>query len=201
MWRVETPSFDGSDLIMTRRRRKLAAQAARRPQHPTPGTVVAILAALGGVVLLGAFGVALAGVLILISPIAVPILLFVSWMRRRRFLVRHAGEALLVVSRRRGWRDFLVNNVAPALPPRTRCVWIDSEDPRSDAMTFIRWLMTRRAGLRRPYLIVIRDGPPRMHFVPLHEALLALKGRAKLNEETRQQVAATIEAETRRALR
>ena len=180
---------------MNRRHRKLAAQVARRAEHRMSRTVLAVLGALGGVVLLAAFGIALAGVLILISPIAVPVVLFVNWMRRRRFLRQHAGECLLVVSRRRGWRDFLVNNVEPALPPRTRCVWLDSEDPRSDAMRFIKWLLKRRTGLRRPYLIVIPEGPPRMHFVPLHETLLPLKRSAKVGEKTRQQVAAAIEAE------
>ena len=191
--------LDRPDPVMNRRQRKLAAQAARRAQ--TRPTVLGVVAILAGMVLFAVFGIALVGVLILFSPLAVPILLLLDRMRRTRFLVQHCGDSLLVVSRRRGWRDFIINNVEPALPPRTRCVWLDSEDPSSDAMTFIRRLMTRRAGLRRPYLIVIPEGPPRMHLVPLHDALLTLKPNAKVRDETRQQVAAVIEAETGRSRR
>lgn len=182
---------------MNRRQRKLAAQAAERAAHRL--TVLGTIGAVAAMVLMGAFAVGLAGVLILFSPIAVPISLFIDWLRRRHFLARHAGETLLVVSRRRGWRDFIVNNVEPALPPRARCVWLDSDDPNSDVMFFIRWRMKRPIGLRRPYLMVIPEGPPRMHYVPLHDALLPLKPRAKVSVETRRQVAAVIEAEQARA--
>ena len=183
---------------MNRRQRKLAAQAARRAQ--TGPTVLGIVGVVAATVLVAAFGIVVIGVLILLSPLAVPVLLLLDRMRRTRFLVQHSGGFLLVVSRRRGWRDFIINNVEPALPSRTRCVWLDSEDPSSDAMRFIRRLMTRRAGLRRPYLIVIPEGRPRLHIVPLHEALLPLKSRAKVSDETRRQVAATIRAETARTL-
>ena len=108
---------------------------------------------------------------------------------------------MLVVKGRRGWRDFIVNNVAPALPPRSRCVWSDSTDHSSDVRTFIRWRMKRPAGLRHPYMIVIPEGRPRLHLVPLHEVLLPLKANAKVSAQTRLQVAAAIEAETARVLR
>ena len=184
---------------MNRRQRKLAAQAEQRARARP--TVLGILAILAGLVLLAAFGIVLVGVVILLSPLAVPVLLLLDRMRRTRFLVQHSGESLLVVSRRRGWREFIINNVEPALPPRARCVWLDSEDPSSEAMTFIRRLMTRRAGLRRPYLIVIPEGPPQMQFVPLHDALLPLKSSAKVSAETRRQVAVAIQAEMGRAAR
>jgi hypothetical protein len=187
------------ELLMNRRQRTLAAQAEQRARARP--TVLGILAIVAGLVLLAAFGIVLVGVVILISPLAVPVLLLLDRMRRTRFLVQHSGESLLVVSRRRGWRDFIINNVEPALPPRARCVWLDSEAPSSEAMTFIRRLMTRRAGLRRPYLIVIPEGRPRMRFVPLHDALLPLKSTAKVSAETRRQVAAAIEAEMGRAAR
>ncbi len=181
---------------MNRRQRKLAAQAAQRASARV--TVVGVLAGFAGMLVLSAIGIALAGFILLLSPVAVPVLLFVNWLRRRSFLARHAGESLLVVSRRRGWRDFLVNNVEPVLPPRTRCVWLGVEDPNSDVMFFILWRMKRPAGLRRPYLIVIPEDRPRMHFVPMHDALLPFKARAKVSADTRRQVAAAIEAEIKR---
>ena len=53
-------------------------------------------------------------VLILVAGIGIglliggPILLILDYVRRQRFLRRHAGQSFLFVRRKRGWRDFIV---------------------------------------------------------------------------------------------
>jgi len=142
--------------------------------------LVAGLLIVGLVFLLG-FGVALL--------IGGPILLVVDYVRKQRFLRRHAGQSFLIVCRRRGWRDFIVNNVVPALPAGASCIWDDSGEPSSDVLVFIRRRTRRRTrGLRRPYLVTISSNR-RLEVIAMHDRLLRLKSQRQRSVETQRAVA------------
>ena len=90
--------------------------------------------------------------------------------------------------------DFIVNNVEPALPPNTRCVWEDSGEPFIPVSFYIRWRMKRPVEIRRPYLVVIDEGAWTPRIVPMHDRLLPLKRQVKRSPEVQKAVAAVFES-------
>lgn len=136
-------------------------------------------------------------VLILLSPLLV--LLFAaamlisvciacySWMWLVWFCWRHADRIYLICSRRRGWAEFLANNVIPALPDHVTPVWIES--PKRLAHV-IRAMRLSRSALSKPFLILIT--PFGIKSTPLNERLYHLKRFGK--------GAATVRADVRRVV-
>ena len=132
-----------------------------------------------------------AGILVAVV-IGGPVLLIVNQLQKRRFLRRHAGQRFLVVRRRHGWGDFVINNVEPVLPSKTKCVWEDSKEPFATAPLFTRWRLKRPGGVRRPYLIVFGEQPVKLRIIPMHEKLLPLKAHARSSDEIREAVRAIV---------
>lgn len=136
-------------------------------------------------------------VLILVAGIGIgllvggPILLILDYVRKQRFLRRHAGQSFLFVRRKRGWRDFIVNNVAPALPAGVSCIWEDPGEPTSEVAFFIRGRIRRHRYVRRPYLVAI-SARGRLRVIPMHASLLPLKSQARRSREAQQAVSAIV---------
>ena len=86
---------------------------------------------------LGKIGVALLVVAIcllflLFSPIWVPVIAVSSLReagRQRRFLRNHEGVVLFCYTSRRGWNEFIVNNVLPVLPPTVGAIRLNARRP------------------------------------------------------------------------
>jgi hypothetical protein len=163
---------------------------ARRP-FPSLGQRIGLTLGIGVLLIIG-FAI-YAGLLVALV-VAGPGWLVFNWVRNRRFLHQHAGQRFLVVTRRHGWGDFIVNNVEPVLPPRTQCVWDNSEERLTPLSFYFRWWARRPRGLRRPYLVVIDEKPVALRIVPMHEKLLPLKGQTKSSGEVRDAVRTTFKS-------
>jgi hypothetical protein len=99
--------------------------------------------------------------LVVLSPFLVPLialglLVALTWATGRRlalivFCLRNAGSWLLVCSARRGWREFIDNNVHPVLPADVAIVWF-TRRPRENRSA--RHCALRRSSIitQRPYL-------------------------------------------------
>jgi hypothetical protein len=115
---------------------------------------------------------------------------------RRRFCARRAGEVFLLWDTRRGWHDFVQNNVLPVLPAgvvpsargrkrRTNARY-DQEPWRH-----LPWLPWQRSGSAPCLLVVEADGT---RVIPLRDALLALKSAhgGKSSDQARAKVRAAL---------
>jgi hypothetical protein len=110
--------------------------------------------------------------------------------RDRRWRRKNEGTYFLVWTSRRGWHDFVVNNVLPALPGNVSVVRTGVGEG---------WLPTGLArGLReakvcqppRPYLAVVsRSG---VVALPLNDSLRGLKKRSKKQAAIRERVGRII---------
>jgi len=120
----------------------------------------------------------LAPVLLLLSPLLAPLVgsyHFGRWVRARRFRRRHAGRLLLICGAGHNWRDFLINNVAPALPPTVSLYWATGKLRADDRLDLKVALSAAGVTLQKPYLIQVT--PAEIQTVPLHQPLLPLKQR------------------------
>lgn len=114
-------------------------------------------------------------------------------VRSQIFRLRHAGRWYLVASRSRGWHEFIVNNVLPALPDHTSCVWV--RPVRGQAATWRKpdvlcMLGRRSVNLSKPYLVIVRRN--RCVIVPLHDWLIGLKGRRRKDAAVQRAVAGIL---------
>jgi hypothetical protein len=130
---------------------------------------------------------------IILLVVAIPISLVVMpWhslarrRRQRRFLEENAGKVFLIWHSRRGWHDFCVNNLLPALPPEIQCVHDRAPHP-PDRLKLLRCLREAASSPpSRPYLIFV--GAAELHGVALHELLLPWKTRARRSRRVRREV-------------
>ena len=118
--------------------------------------------------------------MIALAPIWVPVSIGI-WVRDRlwlrRFRIRHKNRWFLICSTRHGWREFVCNNIIPAMPQSVFVYWIKRrrQDPASTEM--VRAVRLSGVQLRCPSLIQITRS--RMDILPMHERLLGLKPKAK----------------------
>jgi hypothetical protein len=139
--------------------------------------------------------IALSPFLVLVSLIFVPVITALAvrdWWRRRKFRLGNAGRYFLVCTTRRGWHEFIRNNVEPVLPSSTTLCWAGRiyRDRRSTEVVQAVSSLVRRHS--RPYLIAVsRSG---IEALALHEKLLPLKQHAKKSVETQVQVAEIMRA-------
>jgi len=137
-------------------------------------------------------------VLILVLLVLPVILVFlpVHLLRRRsrirRFHRRYQYRLILVWHSRRGWHDFCLNNLLPALPEGTIVMHDDRFNHPPERLN--RREVEQQARLRpprRPYLLYSDAGKLRM--LSLNRALQPLKRRAKRDPVVRAEVAAAID--------
>lgn len=111
--------------------------------------------------------------------------------RRRRFRRRYAGRVVLVWTSRRGWHDFVVNNVLPVLPQGAMTIYQRKARPAvpSEDGFPIRYVCEKP--LSRPYLVSI--APRGCFAILLNPELGQLKGHAARDPEVQRQVARILE--------
>ena len=134
-------------------------------------------------------GAAVLLIWLLATPLALLIgIPMIAWALLRSWLFRkrNRGKYFLVASRRRGWNDFILNNVQPCISSQGSCVWFPraQRDLKVVYPDVVRTLGRRSFGLVKPYLVVVRR---RLEVVPLH-------GRLKPLQATRRKDAATQRA-------
>jgi hypothetical protein len=137
--------------------------------------------------------IALSPFLVLVSLIFVPVIAVLAvrdrW-RLRQFRAHNAGRYFLVCTTRRGWYDFIRNNVEPVLPSSTTLCWVGrkSLDPNSFEVLRAAWNFSRSNS--RPYMIAVhRSG---IEGFALHDAILPLKQYAKKCLEIQLKVATIV---------
>ena len=135
-------------------------------------------------------------VLILACLLALPVFPFLLGFRlyrKRRFCRLNAGRWFLVVSRRRGWYDFILNNVLPVLPPQASCVWVEQphREPRRDQNVLLI-LGRHRRGVRKPFMVVVESR--RLKVVHLHDQLRPFKQTRAQDETVREAISALLTA-------
>jgi hypothetical protein len=137
-------------------------------------------------------------ILLLLLPlgiIAAPFLIIyygiIEPCRRWCFRRRYAGRMVLVWTSRRGWHDFMVNNVLPMLPKGTITVCQRKTRPPvlSEAGFPVRHL--RLGSLSRPYLVAIDSH--RYSTILLNSKLGQLKDCAARQPEVQRLVARILE--------
>ncbi len=110
----------------------------------------------------------------------------------RRFRKRQAGSFYLLCSRRRGWFEFVQNNVAPVLPPNVHLIWHRTDyGPEPDD---VGRLLARSGvyGVSKPALIAVKKD--RVQVRSLHADLVSLKATPARDEGIARQCREIIEA-------
>lgn len=100
----------------------------------------------------------------------------------------------LVCSPRRGWNEFLVNNVLPAIPSGLGCIWTTRQGAKNGrrAENLLVW---SGIGKAKPYLAEVR--PFRVRYRSLNDRLQPLKSRSRVDEPTRQELQTLLGEELR----
>lgn len=94
--------------------------------------------------------------LALIATMAMPLVLIfqaLDYVRLRYYCWKHGVWTFFVSNRRRGWHEFVDNNVRPILPEEIPLVWTCDIVLRESPM---RWLYAAEAGLMKPCLVRVR---------------------------------------------
>jgi hypothetical protein len=108
----------------------------------------------------------------------------------RIFRRREAGHVFLICTSRRGWHDFLKNNVIPVLPDNVRVVW-KKPAGKSEYRSFFRHLdCSHIFNVSKPYLVLVT--PRALIPKSLNETLQKLKTHPEKSEETRRACAEII---------
>ena len=88
---------------------------------------------------------------------------------------RNHGAIFLICTSRRGWYDYLRNNLIPILPANVRVVWqANRRDGKVDPIITNLW-RSRIFGVPRPYLVAVHKR--RISAVSLNGCLQDLKAR------------------------
>jgi hypothetical protein len=110
--------------------------------------------------------------------------------RLKRLREEKAGTIYLVCSPRRGWFDFIQNNVVPVLPPTIELAWYRVDHrAAADDMTFLLW---RCGGYRASKPLVMMVGEDEVRTESLHQALASLKPTVRKDAETQEKCRAII---------
>jgi hypothetical protein len=109
---------------------------------------------------------------VLLAMVAVTVLTAYAWIALRWQSWRSGVRCYLVCSSRRGWNEFVENNLLAALPPGVAPVWTGAPSDVLSRMA-LESLFSRGAGVPKPYLAEVR--PLGIRICPLHERLLPLK--------------------------
>ena len=140
-------------------------------------------------------------VAVVVFVVASPLIVVLGLKGRlslRRFRRREAGTFYLVCTSRRGWHDFLRNNVVPVLPEDTGVVWRRRGRKAWRNPFFGHLARSGIQGARKPYLVAVTKRA--LVHRSLNAALQELKARPKVSEDTRRACAGII-ADARDELR
>jgi hypothetical protein len=98
----------------------------------------------------------------------------------------------VVCSPRRGWHEFVTNNLQAALPAGVAMIWSTGR-PHAAQSFVLHWLASYGNQAMKPCLVEVR--PLRVRCRSLHEQLLPLKTFARKNSEVQQLLRKLIKAE------
>lgn len=139
-----------------------------------------------------------AAILILVLPLIVllgiPLVLFCETkaaISMRVFHRREQGHVYLICTSKRGWHDFLKNNVIPVVPGNVRVVWQEAGRNDEYPRIFAYLARSRVFGVSKPYLVRITARNPVCK--SLNPAFRQFKARPRKSPETRQACVEIIE--------
>jgi hypothetical protein len=104
-------------------------------------------------------GVILVPIALLIFVVFLPVILVVEikeYIALRTFCRREAGNFYLICTSRRGWYDFLKNNLIPILPKNVKVVWHTRTSAGKNDPIFLRILSSGIYGVPKPYIISVQ---------------------------------------------
>lgn len=137
-----------------------------------------------------------ASMVVIMVPIAIPFAAIGFALELSRRLVygwRWRGRIFLVATRKRGWHEFILNNVLPTLPPNAQLIWwhVLSRDGLPTRHPVLDHLPKRAVNLQKPY--ALRIGVLRWQVIPLHEKLKPLQEVKTRDEGTSAAVRTVME--------
>ncbi len=137
--------------------------------------------------------VLLSPLFVLIAILTAPILLlfaFVDYLQLRHYCWKHQVWTFLVSTQRRGWHEFVRNNVEPVLPDGMALVWFcDLATPGSP----MRWLSSAVASQVKPCVVHVTLFRVRAHSI--HSRLKDQKWRRRVDVETQREVRKALREE------
>jgi len=151
--------------------------------------------ALGRIVIRGIVTALVAGVVILLLPVALASGLL-ELARGWFFCWRHRGELYLVCSRRHGWHEMLVNNLLPGLPSNVVVLWVG---PGGRSRRWAHPPFLDRPGYAKPYLAAV--GWRRVRFASLNEMLRPWRRSGRRDHSTQRELSAVVAAVVSRLAR
>ena len=139
--------------------------------------------------------VILSPLVVLIVVIGLPIAVcatLADHISLRRFRKKEAGSLYLICTPRRGWYDYLQNNVFPVLPCRvTRVVWHRPSRGKKIPRIVLQLQRSQIAFPRLPYLVAVFRN--QMKAVSIHNDLLTMKQHPKRSEHIKSQSRGIVE--------
>ncbi len=115
-----------------------------------------------------------------------------DFLALRWYCWRQSCWTYLVCSPRRGWHEFIENNLAPAVPAGVRLVWATRSEPKSGPL---RSIVAAGLGQGKPYLAHVEA--LRIRKRSLHNDLQSLKRHATIDEALRQGLREKLKAAVR----
>ena len=147
-------------------------------------------ASYAGITLLG---VVLVVLLIILSPIWLPIMLVhearSAW-RCRRFIRKRRGRVYVIWHARREWYDFVRNNVLPVLPSNVTAMQDRAHGGHELRMVHAALCRALQGGTPRPFLMFV--GRKRVHAFSLNGPLQEVKRRPGRSASVQAEVRAVL---------
>lgn len=137
-------------------------------------------------------------VLVLFIVVGIPALIICETkaaVSLRVFRRREAGHVFLICTSRRGWHDFLRNNIIPVLPENFRVVWTKSARDGQFPNVLGHFARSRIFGVSKPYIVAVT--PRALVHKSLNAVLQELKAHPKKSEDTQRACLEIINREIR----
>lgn len=113
---------------------------------------------------------------VLIAILAMPLVLLfqaIDHLQLRSYCWRHQVWTFLIVSKRRGWHEFVDNNIRPVVPADVALLWCDEVVTPGSPM---RWLVSGAIGQGKPCLVQV---------TPFHQRARSIHNRLQSKKSQR----------------
>jgi hypothetical protein len=118
---------------------------------------------------------------VLISALFYPVIKYLEFRDRKelkRFCKEHFGKTYFIPNRKRGWYEFIKNNIEPVLSESIEINW-----EKSFKSTVLNHLNTQKTFyIASPFAVVVEQSC--LNLLPLHSALQSLKSNPKKSTQT-----------------
>lgn len=141
----------------------------------------------------GLLVICLIPVFLVVAPVVFALSLTLSvsgWVWLRWHAWRSGNRHFVICSRRRGWREFVVNNLQPALPDGVELAWADQKTGFMRAQA-IHLVLRSAHGLKKPCLAGLT--PLGMRIESLHDELLPSKHCGEKDEQLQHMLRETLQ--------